>query len=124
MCVLEDGHVTTIAVDPRWHRYKLGTRLLLALARGGIDEGAQNLTLEVRASNRGAQALYQRFGFVPAGIRKGYYGETNEDAIVLCANDLNTPAYAPPPAAIENHRPGATTPERPSVAAATALRRP
>src|SRR3546814_5702802 len=70
MCVLEDGHVTTIAVDPRWHRYKLGTRLLLALARGGIDEGAQNLTLEVRASNRGAQALYQRFGFVPAGIRR------------------------------------------------------
>src|SRR3546814_14582176 len=87
MCVLEDGHVTTIAVDPRWHRYKLGTRLLLALARGGIDEGAQNLTLEVRASNRGAQALYQRFGFVPAGIRKGYYVEPNEDAIVMWAND-------------------------------------
>src|SRR3546814_17958837 len=107
MCVLEDGHVTTIAVDPRWHRYKLGTRLLLALARGGIDEGAQNLTLEVRASNRGAQALYQRFGFVPAGIRKGYYVETNEDAIVMWANDVDTPEYAQRLAAIQSALPGA-----------------
>src|SRR3546814_18937910 len=109
MCVLEDGHVTTIAVDPRWHRYKLGTRLLLALARGGIDEGAQNLTHEVRASNRGAQALYHRFGFVPAGIRKGYYIETNEDAIVMWANDADPTEDAQCPAPLESSLPGATT---------------
>src|SRR3546814_12536450 len=65
MCVLEDGHVTTIAVDPRWHRYKLGPRLLLDLARGGIDEGAQNTPHEVRASQRGAPDPSHRFGSVP-----------------------------------------------------------
>ena len=94
MLVVDDGHITTLAVDPRWHRHKLGTRLLLALARAGIEEGARNLTLEVRASNAPAQALYRAFGFAPAGVRKGYYVETNEDAIVMWANDVDTPAYA------------------------------
>ena len=49
-----------------------------------------NLTLEVRMSNSGAQALYQRFGFVPAGVRRGYYPETREDALVMWANDVDT----------------------------------
>src|SRR3954469_19670869 len=48
---IEDGHVTTIAVDPQWHRSKIGTRLLLALTRQAIADGAHNLTLEVRVSN-------------------------------------------------------------------------
>jgi ribosomal-protein-alanine N-acetyltransferase len=44
----------------------------------------------VRITNRPAQELYRRFGFVPAGIRKGYYVETNEDALVMWANDVDT----------------------------------
>src|SRR3546814_16103779 len=72
---------------------------------------SQNLTLEVRAGNRAAQLLYQRFGFVPAGIRKGYYVETNEDAIVMWANDVATPEYAERLAAIEDALPGATVTE-------------
>ena len=52
MLVAEDGHVTTLAVDPAWHRHKLGTRLLHTLATAAIRRGAKNLTLEVRASNR------------------------------------------------------------------------
>ena len=86
----DDGHVTTIAVDPAWHRHKIGTRLLLTLAREAIRRGAANLTLEVRVTNTGAQELYRRFGFVPAGIRKNYYVETNEDALVMWANDIDT----------------------------------
>ena len=93
MLVLEDGHVTTLAVDPAWHRHKIGTRLLLALNDAAVARGAENLTLEVRVSNRPAQALYRRFGFVPAGIRKGYYVETNEDALVMWANDVDTPEH-------------------------------
>src|SRR3954470_8513057 len=73
----DDGHVTTIAVDPSWHRNKIGTRLLLHLVRQSIEDGAKNLTLEVRVSNAGAQAMYQQFGFAPAGVRKGYYVESN-----------------------------------------------
>jgi len=105
---LDDGHITTVAVDPAWHRYGIATRMLLALARGAIARDCVNLTLEVRMSNSGAQALYQRFGFVPAGVRKGYYPETGEDALVMWANDLDTPAYAARLAAVERAVPGRT----------------
>lgn len=108
MLVAGDGHVTTIAVDPEWHRYKIGTRLLLALARAAVAKGAEHLTLEVRVSNAPAQALYRRFGFVPAGIRKGYYTETNEDAIVMWANDVATETYAARLAGLEAGVPGRT----------------
>ena len=94
MLVAEDGHVTTLAVDPAWHRHHLGTRLLHTLATAAIARGAHNLTLEVRASNRPAQELYRAFGFAPAGIRKGYYVETKEDAIVMWATDVHEEAYA------------------------------
>jgi ribosomal-protein-alanine N-acetyltransferase len=94
MLVAEDGHVTTLAVDPAWHRHQLGTRLLHTLASAAIARGAEHLTLEVRASNEPAQSLYRAFGFAPAGIRKGYYAETKEDAIVMWANDVATPGYA------------------------------
>jgi [ribosomal protein S18]-alanine N-acetyltransferase len=111
MLVPDDGHVTNIAVDPAWHRHKVGTRLLLALARAGIEGGAQNLTLEVRVTNRAAQALYRSFGFVPAGVRKGYYAETGEDAMVMWANDVDTPTYRERLARIEARVPGTTTTE-------------
>jgi ribosomal-protein-alanine N-acetyltransferase len=94
MYVLEDGHVTTIAVDPAWHRHSIGSRLLLALADAGLARGIENLTLEVRVSNEPAKELYRRFGFVPAGIRKGYYVETGEDALVMWANDIATEEMA------------------------------
>src|SRR5437763_8060992 len=59
MMSMNDGHVTTIAVDPAWHRHQIGTRLLLALAREAIDRDAAALTLEVRLSDHGAQDLYK-----------------------------------------------------------------
>lgn len=93
MLVADDGHVTTLAVDPRWHRHKIGTRLLHALATTAIERGARNLTLEVRMGNEPAQRLYQRFGFAPAGVRKGYYVETGEDALIMWANDVDAPEY-------------------------------
>lgn len=97
----QDGHVTTIAVDPDWQRGKVGTRLMLALAREAVGRGAASLTLEVRVHNRGAQALYRRFGFLPVGVRRNYYQETNEDALVMWADDVNTPGYRRRLAAIE-----------------------
>jgi ribosomal-protein-alanine N-acetyltransferase len=94
MVVLDDGHITTLAVDPAWHRRSIGARLLLALAEAGIERGVENLTLEVRLGNDPAKELYRRFGFAPAGIRKGYYVDTNEDALVMWANDLGTEGMA------------------------------
>ena len=97
----EDAHVTTIAVDPAWHRHKIGTRMLLNLARQAVRRDARHLTLEVRMSNEPAQAMYRRFGFHPAGIRKNYYIETNEDALVMWADDIDSKEYAERLAALE-----------------------
>jgi ribosomal-protein-alanine N-acetyltransferase len=108
MLIADDGHVTTLAVDPAWHRHKLGTRLLHTLATTAIRRGAKNLTLEVRASNQPAQNLYRAFGFAPAGIRKGYYVETQEDAIIMWANDVDTPEYADRLAGLAAGVPGLT----------------
>jgi len=94
MMTMDDGHVTTIAVDPAWHRQRIGTRLLVTLAREARRRGASSMTLEVRVSNSGAQALYRRFGFAPVGIRRGYYIETGEDAIVMWAHDVDTDDFS------------------------------
>jgi ribosomal-protein-alanine N-acetyltransferase len=104
----EDAHVTTIAVDPAWHRHKIGTRLLLHLAREALLHGARNLTLEVRVSNSAAQAMYKGFGFVPAGIRKNYYVETNEDALIMWANGMDSPESIARLEALEAAIPGTT----------------
>jgi ribosomal-protein-alanine N-acetyltransferase len=104
----DDAHVTTIAVDPAWHRHKIGTRLLAFLAHESLRRGARNLTLEVRVSNEPAQGMYRQFGFKPAGIRKGYYQETNEDALVMWAEDIDTPEYGERLARLEAAIPGTT----------------
>ena len=88
-----EAHITTIAVDPAWHRHKIGTRMLLNLAREAVARGARHLTLEVRMSNAGAQAMYRKFGFRPAGVRKNYYVESNEDALVMWADDVDSKEY-------------------------------
>ena len=108
MMTLDDGHVTTIAVDPAWHRHKVGTRLLLALAHEARRRGATSLTLEVRLGNKPAQNLYRRFGFRPVGVRKNYYAETKEDALVMWAEDVGGDEYGQLLAGIESGVPGTT----------------
>jgi ribosomal-protein-alanine N-acetyltransferase len=93
MCYGEEAHVTTIAVDPEHHRKKIGTRLLYDLVQEAIRLGAQATSLEVRVSNWGAQRLYSQFGFRPVGIRKNYYQETGEDAVVMWADNIRSPGY-------------------------------
>ncbi len=104
----DDAHVTTIAVDPARHRSKIGTRLLMVLTREALARGARNMTLEVRLSNRAAQDLYRRFGFGPVGVRKNYYQETNEDALVMWVHEIDTPDYAALLAALDRGVPGET----------------
>lgn len=111
MLVGDDGHVTTVAVDPTWHRRQIATRMLACLVHQSVDRGVHQLTLEVRMSNLGAQAMYRRFGFAPAGIRKRYYVDNDEDAMVMWAHDVNTPGHAERVAAIEAGVRGGTTPE-------------
>jgi ribosomal-protein-alanine N-acetyltransferase len=108
MMTLDEAHVTTIAVEPKRHRAKIGTRLLLVLVREAIARGATAVTLEVRMSNIGAQDLYRRFGFGPVGVRKNYYQEVNEDALVMWARDVDQPDYAALLDSIERMVPGET----------------
>ena len=93
MYVGREAHVTNIAVDPDLHGRKVGTRLLLALATEAIAKGADTLSLEVRVSNKVAQSMYEKFGFSAVGIRRGYYIETHEDALVMVVQDANSTDY-------------------------------
>ncbi len=93
MCYGEEAHVTTIAVDPMHHRKKIGTRLLYELLQEGLRLGGKAASLEVRVSNWGAQRLYGQFGFRPVGVRKNYYQETGEDAVVMWADEISSRGY-------------------------------
>lgn len=91
-----DAHVTTVAVDPVVQRRGVARTIMLGLAAEAIARGAEAMTLEVRASNNAALALYRGFGFVPAGLRRAYYpddGEGAEDAIVMWVEGIDTADY-------------------------------
>src|SRR4029079_12219257 len=94
MISFEDAHVTTIAVDPAWHRRGIATRLMVALTRESLVRGARNLTLEVRMSNMCCEEMSRRSAFGPVGVRKNYSQETNEDALVMSVHDIDSPEYA------------------------------
>lgn len=101
MTVVGEGHITTVAVDPAWQGRGIASRLLIAQHRTAIQRGIIAMTLEVRVSNRRAIDLYRRFGYAPAGIRRNYYSEEGEDALVMWAHDVDQPAHAERLAGIE-----------------------
>ena len=88
-------------------------RLLLVLAAKRSRGRRDSLTLEVRLSNTGAQEMYRRFGFGPVGVRKNYYAETNEDALVMWAHEIRSDAYAELLDGIERQVRGETVVEEP-----------
>jgi len=94
ICYGDEAHITNIAVDPQLHRRHVGSRLLLEQMTQAIEMGAQAVSLEVRVTNWGAQRMYGRFGFRPVGIRRNYYQELNEDALIMWTDDVRDPAYA------------------------------
>jgi ribosomal-protein-alanine N-acetyltransferase len=89
--VIDEAHVTTIAVTEEARGQKLGTRLMLHLVDAALDGGAKHLTLEVRSTNRSAQELYRRFGMAPVGVRKSYYGD--EDALIMWIHEIDQPDF-------------------------------
>jgi ribosomal-protein-alanine N-acetyltransferase len=92
--IMDEAHITTLAVDPEQQRRKIGERMLLALLDEAILRGASHVTLEVRESNRAAQRLYCKYGFHNAAIRKSYYTDNGENALVMWCEEINTPMYA------------------------------
>ena len=89
-----EAHVTTIAVDPVYHRNGIGMKLMIEMMDEAIVRGAKSVSLEVRKANEPAKRMYERFGFRPIGVRKGYYVETGEDAIVMWVDGIDGPGFA------------------------------
>ncbi len=86
--ILDEAHVTNVAVHPDWRGCGAGEQLMRALIDRAVALGAIRMTLEVRVSNQVAQGLYLKLGFKPSGIRKGYYTETKEDALIMWLDPL------------------------------------
>lgn len=81
--VCDEGHITNIAVHPEFRNSGVGSALMEALLHAAGERGIVALTLEVRRSNLSAQALYRKYGFEDGGMRKAYYADNNEDAIIM-----------------------------------------
>lgn len=90
--MVDEAHITTFAVLPEARRRRLGERLLQRLFEIAHEMKAEWLTLEVRASNLAAQRLYEKYGFRRAGVRRRYYSDNNEDALIMWTERIKEPA--------------------------------
>lgn len=86
--VLEEGHITNIAVQEAARGRGVGARLTRALMQYAANLGVQYMTLEVRKSNHIAQGMYQKLGFMELGVRKRYYEDNGEDALLMVCQEL------------------------------------
>lgn len=86
--IIDEAHITNIAVHPEFRGSGIASMLLEALFEICKLEGVTAMTLEVRKSNIVAQNLYGKFGFQQEGLRKGYYEDNKEDAIIMWKRDL------------------------------------
>jgi len=91
--IVDEAHICTLGVHPDWRGRGLGELLLAHLIDRATERGATVATLEVRASNMVAQNVYRKYGFVPAGLRKRYYTDNNEDAVIMTTEVITSPSY-------------------------------
>lgn len=89
--MVDEAHITTMAVLPENRRSGVATALLLELLQEARRGGARVATLDVRVSNNEAQRLYRSFGFVEVGRRIRYYDDNGEDALVMTTQELESP---------------------------------
>lgn len=91
--ILEEAHITIIAVHPDYQGRGFGQLLLYSLLKDALSRKLERATLEVRPSNHPALSLYKKFGFQEVGRRKGYYQKTGEDALILWLSGLHRPEF-------------------------------
>ena len=102
-----EAHITNIAVVDRFRRNGIARTLMIRLMAAAVSGSATAATLEVRTSNVGAQRMYHRFGFVPAGVRPRYYPD-GEDAVIMWADEIASPFYTERLAALAQRSDGDT----------------
>ncbi len=86
--IMEEAHLTTIAVSPEYRRKHIGEALLVKVIQECYKNMVKYITLEVRESNKPAIALYEKYGFKSLGIRKGYYQDNNENALIMWTENI------------------------------------
>lgn len=86
--ILDEAHIATISVHPDYRGLGISRGLIQAGLNAGVERGCQSATLEVRAGNLIAQALYRTFGFEIVGIRPRYYRDNDEDALIMTLHEL------------------------------------
>jgi [ribosomal protein S18]-alanine N-acetyltransferase len=99
--MVDEAHVTSIAVASAYRGLGIGELLFLSLVDISRSIGAQYMTLEVRVSNTLAQNLYRKFGFKETGVRRRYYSDNNEDALIMWSDPLESPGFLH---MVEEHR--------------------
>lgn len=87
--IIDEAHITNVAVLPSHRRLGIGEAMMQEALVVAKSKGACAMTLEVRASNLAAKNLYEKLGFKPSGVRKNYYEDTQEDAIIMWLRDIN-----------------------------------
>lgn len=91
--IIDEGHITNLAVDERYKGKSIGNYLLVGLIKQCVNNNIYRMTLEVRKSNDVAINLYKKHGFTEQGIRKNYYADEKEDAIVMWKTIENPEVY-------------------------------
>ncbi len=88
-----EAHIVTVAVRERYRRMGVGERLVIAALELAMEAVQDVATLEVRASNESALRLYEKYGFARLGLRKRYYTDNNEDAVIMTTPELTDAAF-------------------------------
>ena len=101
--IIDEAHITTLGVSGAHRGQKIGEQVLVALLEEAIRHNARRATLEVRESNVVAQNLYRKYGFQPAAIRRGYYTDNHENALVMWVDNLSGLAYTAKFAELKQH---------------------
>lgn len=81
--VFEEAHITNVAVGPNFRQLGIGAALMREMEKVARDKNAQRILLEVRPTNQAALKMYQNLDYLPTGLRKQYYSDNNEDAIIM-----------------------------------------
>ena len=91
--MVDEAHITTIAMHPDFRHRGLGEFMLVNLIDIAFDINARWVTLEVRVSNYTAQNLYRKYGFREAGLRHRYYSDNQEDALIMWTDEIKSPSF-------------------------------
>ena len=89
----EEAHITEIAVKESLRGRGVGELLLIGSLKAAIDHGSKVMTLEARVANFIAHRLYQKYSFKSVGVRKAYYSDNREDAVIMTTSPIDTVEY-------------------------------